>query len=168
MLIVKASKYTEAGVRYSQEDQEAKTVYKRNLVKANVLLTTESLQPSATGMKVLYSSHRDEPKVQVGPFSLDDTAWMTEYILIDVETEEEALKWALQMPVPKNRGKFEIELQRLEENLDVLEGTREHPMEHDLKDLLSMLKITGGADKYESRNNSVYRSNRTRMAKRNL
>ncbi|MFC5651183.1 YciI family protein [Paenibacillus solisilvae] len=139
MLIVKATGYSEAGVNHSREHSDARIAYKKSLSKAGALLAAEELQPSSTGIRISYPSHGGDPEVQAGPFPPDQEL-IAEYTLIDVGTEDEALNWALRMPVPAGRGECEIELRRLEENSDSLREPRLQALEADLQDQLNMLK----------------------------
>ncbi|QMV41497.1 YciI family protein [Cohnella cholangitidis] len=139
MLIVKATGYSESGIHQSREHNDAKAAYKKSLAKAGALLAAEELQPSSTGIRITYPTHGGEPDIQAGPFPADHEL-MAEYILIDAKTEDEAVGWALRMPVPAGRGECEIELRRLEENSDSLREPRTRALEADLRDQLYMLK----------------------------
>jgi hypothetical protein len=139
MLIIKATGYSESGIHHSREHDDAKAAYKKSLASAGALLAAEELQPSSTGIRITYPSRGGEPDVQSGPFPIDHEL-IAEYILIDAKTEDEAVNWALRMPVPAGRGKCEIELRRLEENSDSSRQPRVRAMEADLQDQLYMLK----------------------------
>jgi hypothetical protein len=115
MLIVKATGYSEAGVDHSREHDAAMIAYKKSLAEAGVLLAAEELQPSSTGIRISYPSHGGEPEVQAGPFPANQEL-IAKFTLIEARTEDEALHWALRMPVPTGRGGCEIELRRLEDN----------------------------------------------------
>jgi hypothetical protein len=119
MLMVKATGYSEARVGHSREYNDALIAYKKTLAKAGALLAADELQPSSAGIRISYPSYGEEPEILAGPFPVDQEL-IAEYTLIEARTEEDALKWALQMPVPADRGEFKIELRRLEENLDDL------------------------------------------------
>ncbi|MCR8636647.1 YciI family protein [Paenibacillus radicis (ex Xue et al. 2023)] len=137
LLIIKATGYSEAGVNRSREHNDAMKEYKQLLAKNGTLLAAEKLQPSSTGVRITYPSLGGEPEILVGPFPHQEL--ISEYTLIDVNTESEALKWALCVPVPEGRGGFEIELRRLEEeSSDVLRVPRNQAMEADLQDQLDM------------------------------
>lgn len=140
LFIVKATKYFEAGIKENQDFYEKKMKYHNCLTEANVLLEAGVLQPSSTGIRLLYLPNSEQPEIQVGPFLIESSI-IAEYMLIDVDTEKEALDWALQMPVPNNRMQYVIELRRLEETNGFSQKNRD-PLETDLKDLLSILKKT--------------------------
>lgn len=138
MLIVKATGFLEAGVNHSQEHVDAMMAYKKSLARVGALLATEELQPSSSGIRICYSIHGGEPEIQAGPFPADQEL-VAEYMLIDVRTENDALKWALRMPVPADRMSM-IEIRRLEENSDTLPEPGIHAMEADLQEHLHMLR----------------------------
>lgn len=144
MIMVKATGYSEAGVKQSREHNDAMTAYKKSLARAGALLAAEELEPSSSGIRISYPMHGGEAEVQAGPFPADQ-ALIAEYTLIDAKSEEEALDWALRMPVPAGR-ECEVELRRLEENPDALREPRIKALEADLQDQLDMLK-TGSIPK---------------------
>ena len=138
MLIVKATGYTEAGVKYSREYDEARTAYKESLARAGVLLADEALQPSATGLRIGYPVHGGEPEVTVGPFPVDQEL-IAAYTVIEVRLEEEAIDWARRMPVPNGPMAFGIELRKLEEDVDLPRDPCILAMELDLEEQRNML-----------------------------
>lgn len=137
MLIVKANGFSETGIHYSQEYVEAMKVYKRSLVKVGALLTAEELNPSSRGIRICYPPDGGQPKIQAGPFPVDQV--VAEFVVIDVKTEEEALKWAIRMPIPTGLEST-IELRSLQENVDSLSEPGIHALEADLLDYLHMLR----------------------------
>lgn len=138
MLIVKATGYSEARVNHSQEHMDALIAYKESLARAGALLAEEELQPSSSGIRIFYPSHGGEPEIKAGPFPADQEL-IAEYMLIDVRSEDEALEWALRMPIPVSR-ECVIELRRLEENTDSVREPVIQTMEADLQNHLHMLK----------------------------
>lgn len=54
MLIVKATGYSEAGVKISQEHNYAMIEYKNSLARAGALIAAEELQPSSSVIRILY------------------------------------------------------------------------------------------------------------------
>lgn len=139
MLIVKATGYVEAGVKYSREHTDAVNEYKKSLARAGVLLAAEELQPSSSGIRISYPLHGGEPEVKVGPFTVGQEL-IAGYTLIDVSSEDEAAEWALQMPVPKGLGAFEIEMRKLVDETDPMHNPRTLAMEAELEDQINMLK----------------------------
>jgi hypothetical protein len=139
ILIVKATGYSEAGVKHSREHNNAIIAYKRSLAKIGALLAADELQPSSSGIRISYPLDGGEPEVKVGPFPVDREL-ITAYTLIDASTEDEAADWARRMPVPRGCGAFEIEMRKLEENPDPIRDPRTLAMEADLEDQINMLK----------------------------
>lgn len=110
MIIVKASKNSEAGNLPSQELREAMTKYNEELVKAGVRVMAKGLHPSSNGIRLSYPEEGGTPVVTEGPFSGDVVAG---FILIDVKSKEEAIEWAMRMPDPQGHGEGQIELRQV-------------------------------------------------------
>ncbi|PAD66476.1 hypothetical protein CHH83_23885 [Bacillus sp. 7586-K] len=139
LLIIKATEHSEAGLTDGKDYREAMILYKKLLAKKGALLADEELHPSSTGLVITYPKEGEKPQVLAGPFPVNQDLIM-EYILINVSTEDEALNWALRMPVPKVRGKYEIELRRLKEKIESIQDPKIKAMEASLQDHLNMLK----------------------------
>lgn len=138
MLIVKASGHSEAGVKPSRALMEAMAAYNETLDKAGVLLSAEGLQPSTSGLRISYPIPGGKPKVTVGPFAWEKQL-IAGYTLIEVESEEEAIQWAMRMPDPQGYGNGEIELRQLFEQESIREP-KQWVMEADLLEQIGMLK----------------------------
>ncbi|MDN4607247.1 YciI family protein [Sporosarcina highlanderae] len=110
MIIVKASKNSEAGNLPSLKLREAMTKYNEELVNAGVRIMAKGLHPSSNGIRFSYPKEGGTPVVTEGPFSDDLVAG---FILIDVESREEAIKWAMRMPDPQGNGEGQIELRQI-------------------------------------------------------
>lgn len=139
MLMVKATGYYEAGIRVSREQSEARFAYIKLLQDAGVYRSAEELQPSSVGIRVAFPPNGGAPQWQAGPFSRDQE-WISEYLLIDVGTEKEALEWALRMPIAAGQGECEVEIRRLESNEEDSFPPNVQTMEADLQDQLSIFK----------------------------
>ena len=100
MMLVKASKESEAGVMPSEKALADMAKYNEELVKAGVLLDLSGLQSSAKGARVTFS--RGKPRVTDGPF----TEAKDGYWLIQVKSKEEAVEWAKR--VPFDEGQVEV------------------------------------------------------------
>lgn len=131
MLIVKATGYSEAGVKFNREHNDAMVAYKKSLARSGALLAVEELQPSSSGIRILYPLHGGEPEVKAGPFPVDQEL-IAGYTLIEVNSEDEAAEWALRMPFPRGCGASEIEMRELKENTDTTRDARILAMEADL------------------------------------
>jgi hypothetical protein len=110
MMIVKASKDSEAGVMPSEELIAQMTKYNEELQKAGVLLDLSGLQPSSKGARIKFSGGKRT--VINGPFT-DTKDLIAGYWVIQVKSKEEALQWALRAPAPHGPDKdSEIELRQ--------------------------------------------------------
>jgi hypothetical protein len=87
MMIVKATKHSEAGVKPTRELVEAMTAYNEDLAKAGVLLAAEGLHPSSGGIRITYPVPGDKPNVTAGPFE-EEKKMVAGFTLIDVRSEE--------------------------------------------------------------------------------
>ena len=110
MMIVKASKDSEAGVMPSEELIAEMTKYNEELQKAGVLLDLSGLQPSSKGARIKFSGGKRT--VINGPFT-DSKDLIAGYWVIQVKSKEEAVQWALRAPAPHGPDKdSEIELRQ--------------------------------------------------------
>lgn len=139
ILFVKATGYTEAGIKYSREYTEEIHAYKKALAGAGMLIAAEELYPSSIGIRIVYPVHGGAPEVKAGPFTAGQQL-ITAYTLIDVSSEDQAAEWALQIPVPQGYGAFEIEIRKLEETRESIHDPMALAMEADLRDQMNMLK----------------------------
>ncbi|MFU7516530.1 YciI family protein [Clostridium sp. HCS.1] len=112
MLIVKASKNSEAGNLPSSELIEAMNKYNDDLVKAGVRVMAKGLQPSSNGIRISYPKPGEKPVVTEGPFT-ETKDLIAGFILIDVNSREEAVEWAMNMPDPQGYGEGQIELRQV-------------------------------------------------------
>jgi hypothetical protein len=115
MVIVKASKDSEAGVLPSTELLEAMGKFNEELVKAGVLLAAEGLQPSSKGARVRFSG--DKRIVIDGPFA--ETKELTAgFWLWQVRSKDEAIEWVKRCPNPMPGTESEIEIRQVFEPED--------------------------------------------------
>jgi hypothetical protein len=112
MLIVKASKNSEAGNLPSPELMEAMDKYNEELVKAGVRVMAKGLHPSSNGMRISFPHTGERPIVTEGPFTQSQEL-IAGFILIDVNSREEAIQWAMRMPDPQGHGEGQIELRQV-------------------------------------------------------
>ena len=111
MLIVKASKNSEAGNLPSPELMEAMTKYNEELVKAGVRVMSKGLHSSSKGIRISFPRPGEEPVVTEGPFT-ETQELIAGFILIDVKSRQEAIDWAMRMPDPQGFGEGQIELRQ--------------------------------------------------------
>jgi hypothetical protein len=90
MIIVKATKESEAGVMPSEQLLTEMGKYNEELAKAGVLLAGEGLQPSSKGARVRFSG--DKRTVIDGPFA-ETKELIAGFWLWQVKSKEEALAW---------------------------------------------------------------------------
>jgi hypothetical protein len=95
MLIVKATKETEAGQMPTEEAMLAMHKFTEELQKAGVLLDFAGLTPSSRGVRVRYRG-RNRTVID-GPFT-ETKELIAGYFLIDVRTLDEAIEWAKRAP----------------------------------------------------------------------
>ncbi len=112
MLIVKASKHSEAGASPSLGLEEAMSDYNDELIKAGVRIMAKGLHPSSNAIRFTYPILGQEPVVTYGPFT-DVKELISGFILIDVKSREEAIMWARKMPDPIGYGEGQIELRQV-------------------------------------------------------
>jgi hypothetical protein len=116
MMIVKASKDSEAGVMPSEELLSAMGRYNERLMKAGVLLDAAGLQASSKGARVKFSGGKRT--VIDGPFR-DAKELIAGYWSIQVKSREEAIEWAKRAPNPQGPDQEgEIELRQFFEMED--------------------------------------------------
>ena len=110
MMIVKASKESEAGVMPSEELLSRMAKYNEELMKAGVLLDLAGLQSSSKGARIKYSGGKRVGVVD-GPFA-ETKELIAGYWIIQVKSREEALEWAKRAPAPHETQDCEIELRQ--------------------------------------------------------
>jgi len=109
MVIVKASKESEAGILPSTEMLTAMGKFNEELVKAGVMLAGEGLQSSAKGKRVKFSGTKRT--VVDGPFS-ETKELIAGFWLWQVRSMEEAVEWVKRCPNPME-GESEIEIRQV-------------------------------------------------------
>jgi len=112
MVIVKASKESEAGQMPSQEILTDMGKYNEQLVKAGVMLAAEGLHPTSKAKRVRFSG--GERTVIDGPFA-ESKELIAGFWLWQVKSMEEAVEWLKKAPFG---GGTEIELRPVFESED--------------------------------------------------
>jgi len=115
MVIVKATKESEAGVLPSNELMEAMGKFNEELIKAGVLLAAEGLQSSSKGARVRISN--EARTVVDGPFA-ETKELVAGFWLWQVSSKEEAIEWVKRCP-PPHEGECEIEIRQVFEIEDL-------------------------------------------------
>jgi hypothetical protein len=120
MMIVKASKDSEAGKMPSEELLSAMGKYNEELMKAGVLVDLSGLQPSSKGARIKFSGGK--PTVIDGPFA-ETKELIAGYWIINVKSKAEAIEWAKRVPAPHGeKQEGEIELRQFFEMEDFAPG----------------------------------------------
>jgi hypothetical protein len=97
MILVKATKDSEAGVMPSQELLTAMGNYNDELVKAGIMQAGEGLHPSSKGARVLFSGKNRT--VIDGPFP-ETKELVAGFWMWKVKSKEEAIEWVKRCPNP--------------------------------------------------------------------
>jgi len=114
IVMVKATKDSEAGKMPSRELLEAMGKYNEQLIKAGILLAGDGLQPSSKGARVRFSGSKRT--VVDGPFT-ETKELVAGFWLWKVKSKEEAIEWVKRCPNPMPTDS-EIEIRQLFEAED--------------------------------------------------
>ncbi len=95
IVMVKATKDSEAGVLPSKEQLREMGQFNDELVKAGVMLAGEGLQDSSKGARITYSGTKRT--VRDGPFT-ETKELVAGYWIWQVKNKAEALEWAKRIP----------------------------------------------------------------------
>jgi hypothetical protein len=106
MVLVKATKKSEAGILPSTQLLADMGVFNEKLAKAGVLLAGEGLHPSAKGARVKFSGTKR--MVIDGPFT-ETKELLAGFWLWQVSSLQEAIEWLKQCPNPHDED-IEVEI----------------------------------------------------------
>src|SRR5512147_3245688 len=109
MILIKATKDSEAGVMPSEQLLTEMGKFNEELVKAGVMLAGEGLHPSSKGARVKFSGTKRT--VIDGPFA-EAKELIAGYWLWQVKSKEEAIEWVKRCPNP-HEGESEIEIRQV-------------------------------------------------------
>jgi hypothetical protein len=115
MVLVKATKNSEAGVMPSEQLLADMGRFNEELVEAGVMLAGEGLHPSSKGKRVRFAGGRKS--VIDGPFA-ETKELVAGYWLWQVGSMEEAVEWVRRCPDPMPGEEAEIEIRPLYEAED--------------------------------------------------
>ncbi|WNG46652.1 YciI family protein [Archangium minus] len=107
MVIIKATKNSEAGVMPNEKLLADMGKYNEELVKAGVLLAGDGLHPSSRGKRVRFSGGKKS--VIDGPFA-ETKELIAGYWIWQVKSMEEAVEWVRRCPEPMPGEEAEIEI----------------------------------------------------------
>ena len=116
MVIVKATKESEAGVMPSEEGLAAMAKFNEEMVKAGVMLDGNGLQASSKGARIRFHGGKlgdttNKRTVIDGPFA-ETKELVAGYWIIQVKSKAEAIEWMKRCPNPHNE-ESEIEIRQL-------------------------------------------------------
>lgn len=109
MILVKATRDSEAGIMSGKEVFAAMATYHEELIKAGMLIDASGLQPSSKGWRVKYTGGRTT--VVDGPFA-ETKELVAGYTIIRAASRQEALEWTKRFPNPALQD-GEIEVRQL-------------------------------------------------------
>ncbi|AKQ69012.1 PhnB protein [Myxococcus hansupus] len=107
MVLVKATKNSEAGVMPDEKMFAAMGKFNEELVKAGVILDGDGLKPSSAGKRVRFSN--GTKRVIDGPFA-ETKELVAGYWIWQVKSMEEALEWARRCPDPMPGEESDLEI----------------------------------------------------------
>ena len=114
MIIVKASKDSEAGIMPSEKLLTEMGKFNEELANAGVLLAGDGLHPTSRGARVKFSGNKRT--VIDGPFT-ETKELIAGFWLWNVKSKEEAIEWVKRCPNPHNEDS-EIEIRQVFEAED--------------------------------------------------
>jgi hypothetical protein len=121
MVLVHASKESEAGEQPSEKLLTEMGKYNEELVKAGIMLAGEGLHPSSKGARVRFSG--TQRTVIDGPFA-ETKELIAGFWMWQVKSKEEAIEWLKRCPNPMP-GESEMELRQVFEASDFTNATPE-------------------------------------------
>ena len=115
MVMIKATKNSEAGVLPSEELLREMGKFNEELVKAGVMLAGEGLHPSRKGKRVRFSGGKKI--VSDGPFAQTKDV-VAGFWIWKVKSMDEAIEWIKRCPDPMPGEEAEIEIRPIFETED--------------------------------------------------
>jgi hypothetical protein len=115
MVMVKATRESEAGVMPDQKLLADMGRFNQELVKAGVMLAGEGLHPSSKGARVKFSG--STRTVTDGPFA-ETKELVAGFWIWQVKSKAEAIEWVKRCPNPFPTGESEIEIRQVFEAED--------------------------------------------------
>lgn len=116
MMIVKATKDSEAGVMPSNQALAAMGTFNEQLIEAGALVSAEGLMDSGKGTRVTFE--KGKVTVTDGPFA-EAKELVAGFWIIDVKSRDEAIEWAKKIPFEDGE---EVEVRKVFEASDWQEG----------------------------------------------
>ncbi len=115
MVMVKATKTSEAGILPTEKDFTAMARFNDELIKAGIMLAADGLRPSRDGKRVRFSGGKrtviDGPFAEIKELAAGFWIWQ-------VRSMDEALEWVRRCPDPMPGEDSEIEIRPIYEEAD--------------------------------------------------
>ena len=119
MILVKATKTSEAGVLPEEGEMADMATYHEELAKAGLLIDASGLRASSMGWRIRYTG--EKRTVIDGPF-VETKELLAGYTIIRAKSRQEALEWTRRFPNPAGKGvDCEIEVRQLFELEDFVQ-----------------------------------------------
>ena len=116
MVMVKATKSSEAGVMPDEKLLADMTTFNEELARAGIMLSGDGLHPSSKGARVKFSAENRRTVVD-GPFA-ETKELVAGFWIWKVKSQQEALDWVKRCPSPMPGEECEIELRQIFEAED--------------------------------------------------
>ena len=116
MILVKATKNSEAGALPDEKLFAAMGKFNEELANAGVLLAADGLQPSSKGARVRFNG--DKRTVIDGPFA-ETKELIAGFWIWKVKSKQEAIEWVKRCPNPMPGEQSEIEIRQVFEAEDL-------------------------------------------------
>ncbi|HEU5135403.1 MAG TPA: YciI family protein [Steroidobacteraceae bacterium] len=130
MVIVKATKNSEAGVMPSEKLLTDMGKFNEELVKAGIMQTGEGLQPSVKGKRIHFAGGKQT--VIDGPFA-ETKELVAGFWMWNVKSMEEAVAWARRCPDPMPGEESTLEIRPVFEAEDFGEAYTPEARERDAR-----------------------------------
>ncbi|HEY7612893.1 MAG TPA: YciI family protein [Gemmatimonadales bacterium] len=124
IVMAMATKESEAAPPPKPEAFAAMQKYNEEAVRAGVLLAAEGLTPTSKGARVKFSG--DQRTVIDGPFA-ETKELIAGFMIIKVESREEAIEWVKRAPNVSPNGEGEVEIRKLMDVEDFGDGFTPNP-----------------------------------------
>jgi hypothetical protein len=119
MVIVKATKNSEAGIMPGEKLLADMGKFNEELVKSGIMLAGEGIHPSSKGKRVKFVGSKRT--VVDGPFA-ETKELVAGFWLWQVKSMDEALEWVKRMPDPMPGEESEVEVRRVFDAEDFAES----------------------------------------------
>ena len=117
MVMVKATKNSEAGALPTPELLNAMGQFNAELIKAGVMLAGDGLKPSSVGKRARFTGTGGKKTIIDGPFA-ETKELVSGYWIWQVKSIDEAIAWVRRCPDPMPGEESEIEIRPLYEAED--------------------------------------------------